>query len=298
MSGLFGSLIARNLGGSSSLRARALSLFEPAPAPAALSTSPATRIQSTVRSEEPMTEESDWILDRAQNFPAEEADIRPARQQAPAREVTPHKQTGIIRQITEMPGDHNSSPLSIEEVHTASAARPTVRTAGIQSAPVVPLHARHDPEIQAGPSHPPHSSISALAGRAAEETPTSFRQRTLQPSTEGNQPFGQTLTGLLDVANSTRRSLNDRVETASRTAGRETRIDHHVAPLLPAKRRAIQPDFTLPARSPEPSIHVTIGRIEIRAEREGTSPRKNERTPSSVMGLEEYLRRKNTRGKE
>jgi hypothetical protein len=67
---------------------------------------------------------------------------------------------------------------------------------------------------------------------------------------------------------------------------------------LPAKRRAIQSDFTLPAQNPEPSIHVTIGRIEIRAEREDPSPRKNEKAPSPVMGLEEYLRRKNTRGKE
>ena len=298
MSGLLGSLIARNLGGSSSLRARSLSLFEPAPALAALSTSPATRIQSTMRSDEPMTEESNWMLDRAQDF-AEEAAIRTARQHAPAaRELTPHQQTGIIRQLTEVTSDRNGS-LSIEEY--APAARPAIRTADIQSAPVVPPRGRHDAEIQAGSSQPPRSPISALADRAVEENPTPFKQRTPRPSAEENQlAFGRTQSGLLDAA-TTRHNLSERVETASLAplaARRETRMDHPVAPLSPAKRRAIQPDFPLPAQNPEPSIHVTIGRIEIRAERESSSPRKNEKAASPVLGLEEYLRRKNTRGKE
>src|SRR5262249_13564798 len=147
--------------------------------------SPATSIQSTMRSEEPTTEESNWILDRAQDFPAEEADIRPARQRARiAREVTPHKQTGIISQIAEMPGDRDGS-LSIEE--RIPAARPMLRTADLQSAPSVPPRVRHDAETETGPSHP-RSPISALADRAAEETPTSFRQKQLRPSTEGKQP--------------------------------------------------------------------------------------------------------------
>jgi hypothetical protein len=48
------------------------------------------------------------------------------------------------------------------------------------------------------------------------------------------------------------------------------------------------------APDPEPSIQVTIGRIEIRAEREPSFQKKPER-PSPVMGLDEYLRQKNTR---
>jgi len=246
-----------------------------------------------------MTEESNWILDRGQDLPAEEADIRPARQHAPvAREVTTHKQTGIIPQFGDMHGDRDES-LSI----LVPAARPTIRGTNIQSAPVVPPPARRDAEIQNGPAHPPRSPISALAGRAAEENPRPFGQSEFRPSAEENQlAFGQTQSGLLGAATATRHNLSERVETASLAplaAGHQTRMDHPVAPpLLPAKRRAIQPDFALPAQNPEPSIHVTIGRIEIRAEREGPSPRKNEKAASPVMGLEEYLRRKNTRGKE
>jgi len=253
-----------------------------------------------MRGEEPITKENNWLLDRAEDFPAEETEIRPARQRGPGtRKVTPHEQTGIIHQIAEMPGDGHGS-LSIEEARTVPAG-PMVRSGNIQSAPVIP-HARHDAEIQTGPSHSPRSPISALAGRAAEETPTPFRQSALRPSAEeGQLAVGRAQSSLLDAATTTHHRLSERAEAASLAtlaAGRETRIDHHAAPLAPPKRRAVQPDFTLPAHSPEPSIHVTIGRIEIRAEREGASPRKTEKAASPVMGLEEYLRRKNTRGKE
>ena len=52
---------------------------------------------------------------------------------------------------------------------------------------------------------------------------------------------------------------------------------------------ATQPDST-------PSVQVTIGRIEIRAETPVAAGRKVERASSPVMGLDEYLRQKNTRG--
>jgi hypothetical protein len=48
----------------------------------------------------------------------------------------------------------------------------------------------------------------------------------------------------------------------------------------------------------EPSIHVTIGRVEVRAELASNASRQKDRTPSVVMGLEEYLRRHAKRGRE
>jgi hypothetical protein len=50
-----------------------------------------------------------------------------------------------------------------------------------------------------------------------------------------------------------------------------------------------------PASSAEPDIHVTIGRIEVRATVENT-PARPSRPTSSAMSLEEYLRRRNQRG--
>jgi len=48
----------------------------------------------------------------------------------------------------------------------------------------------------------------------------------------------------------------------------------------------------------EPTIQVTIGRIEVRAETAAAPARKAKQTSSPVMGLDEYLRRKNKRGNE
>ena len=42
-------------------------------------------------------------------------------------------------------------------------------------------------------------------------------------------------------------------------------------------------------REPEPSVHITIGRIEVRAASTGGSPRKPAATSSKTMTLEEYL---------
>ena len=49
------------------------------------------------------------------------------------------------------------------------------------------------------------------------------------------------------------------------------------------------------ARSSEPDVHVTIGRIEVRAIPE-SSPKRSSRTSSPVMSLEEYLRGRAPRG--
>ncbi|PYX00262.1 MAG: hypothetical protein DMG89_04910 [Acidobacteria bacterium] len=49
------------------------------------------------------------------------------------------------------------------------------------------------------------------------------------------------------------------------------------------------------AVAPEPDIHVTIGRIEVRANAENV-PTRSSRSTSSVMSLEEYLRRRARRG--
>jgi hypothetical protein len=49
------------------------------------------------------------------------------------------------------------------------------------------------------------------------------------------------------------------------------------------------------AAEPEPSVHVTIGRIEVRATSESKQVGRP-RTASPVMSLEEYLHRRTQRG--
>jgi hypothetical protein len=51
----------------------------------------------------------------------------------------------------------------------------------------------------------------------------------------------------------------------------------------------------VPATELEPSVHVTIGRIEVRATSESKQASRS-RAASPVMSLEEYLRRRTQRG--
>jgi hypothetical protein len=63
----------------------------------------------------------------------------------------------------------------------------------------------------------------------------------------------------------------------------------------PGAARRLRPEaFQLPTRvqNAEPTIQVTIGRVEVRAVPEQAGRARKERSPSPVMGLDEYLRRR------
>jgi hypothetical protein len=77
-------------------------------------------------------------------------------------------------------------------------------------------------------------------------------------------------------------------------------VNHHAAS-RPANARAKQQSslkFEGAQPEAEPSIYVTIGRVEVRAELAGHATGRAERKPSPVMGLEEYLRCRAKRGGE
>lgn len=48
----------------------------------------------------------------------------------------------------------------------------------------------------------------------------------------------------------------------------------------------------------EPTVQVTIGRVEVRAVAGHSEPRRSERTPSPVLSLDDYLRQRARRGRE
>lgn len=93
-----------------------------------------------------------------------------------------------------------------------------------------------------------------------------------------------------------RRSGQDAV-SLSHIADRSLTVAQPVAPLARGRTQSKR-TFGPPQQEPEPSIHVTIGRVEVRAEVSGQAPRRAERTSSPVMSLEEYLQRRAKRGGE
>ena len=63
-------------------------------------------------------------------------------------------------------------------------------------------------------------------------------------------------------------------------------------------RRRPNQSFESPKADHEPSIQVTIGRVEVKAEVSGQSTIRAQRAASPVMTLDEYLRRRSKRGGE
>lgn len=68
-------------------------------------------------------------------------------------------------------------------------------------------------------------------------------------------------------------------------------------PVVRGRKRQNQ-ELEHPQLDAEPTIHVTIGRVEVRAEVGSQTPSRGERKPSPVMSLDEYLRRRVRRGGE
>jgi hypothetical protein len=63
-----------------------------------------------------------------------------------------------------------------------------------------------------------------------------------------------------------------------------------IAPLLDGRRSTVALDQSTSA--PEPTVHVTIGRIEVRAVQATPSPSTRSRATTPVMNLDDYLRRR------
>jgi hypothetical protein len=138
-----------------------------------------------------------------------------------------------------------------------------------------------------------HDFLSAQYSRPTAPTAAPRSYKSTQP--ELRDELATSTTAPYTVPNE---ASGQNMVVASTTLLRQSKDQRRRKSVLPsmvtADRRAphqlaTQPDAT-------PSVHVTIGRIEIRAETPAAAGGKVERTTSPVMGLDEYLRQKNARG--
>jgi hypothetical protein len=70
-------------------------------------------------------------------------------------------------------------------------------------------------------------------------------------------------------------------------------VQSRIAPLIETGREHVQ--LNRPAFQPQPTIHVTIGRIEVRAVQSSQSPARS-RAATPVMNLDDYLKRRSQGG--
>lgn len=156
----------------------------------------------------------------------------------------------------------------------------------------------------------------------AEKGPASLRPPVIQTSETESSPVAATQTMIrhedesplqdkdFAPARSVHQEINEEAASEQRTpraADDATQLSH-----VADRSLTIVPPFTPVVRGikrqnqeaehsrldAEPTIHVTIGRVEVRAEVGSQTPSRGERTPSPVMSLDEYLRRRARRGGE
>lgn len=179
---------------------------------------------------------------------------------APAvpRPIRPKLSPIELNQNTEQ-ADKNLAPL-----------RPSVaNTSPNESSPVAPTQTmiRHEDQTPLETKHFAHAR--SVHPEIAEE-----------PATEHRSP----------------RTFDDAAQL-SHVADRSLTIVQPFMPVVRGRKRQNQ-GVEHPQLEAEPTIQVTIGRVEVRAEVGSQTPSRGERTPSPVMSLDEYLRRRGRRGGE
>lgn len=94
------------------------------------------------------------------------------------------------------------------------------------------------------------------------------------------------------------RSGQDVIPLSTNVVNRKSTAGPPLTPSVVRARKQSNRKFEDSRPEAEPVIHVTIGRVEVRAEVSGHSPSRPDRTASPVMSLDEYLRRRAKRGVE
>ncbi len=297
-------LVARNLGSAPSLRPRPLSLFEPDPHAASQNRlfsqlapsgslpfgneiereefNEQDRQEPAVRSRPRDQARSGWRSPTVESggFEAQEGALQERSSskglgEAPAGHRVPSKSSQILDTVmnpslpTKVPLDETN----LEDRGGDSIGPPPLRAFGIGDDLIAEQNAA--PALSHALESSPRPTAPVLRGRTVSGTVSpSHREPTPKP----------------DIA------PRATAEIGLPPARNQRKIDPMLLLSPKADRRNASPPAT--EAEPAPSIHVTIGRVEIRAETPAAPPRKAERGASPVMGLEEYLRRKNKRGNE
>jgi hypothetical protein len=270
MSARLDSLIARNLSGSTALHARTPSLFEPA-----------SYAQSPLRVSPLQLPDDDWATKAEEIVAGESHDSQTARPSSLAvRAEDTHGSSS--RSLASFEATHRDPQLPHPDQRSLLEP-PVRRPLDGQPSSAAPLLAESFPASKAYRSANERSAHPAVTN---EEIATPAPKLTSPKISENRK--------------SDRLPLIGKVTPVVSTSERE-RQESSWLPMRTTNRKPLRPAGMIPfaasQAAPEPTIQVTIGRIEIRAEREPSATRKPAPT-SPVMVLDEYLRQKNARAKQ
>lgn len=217
--------------------------------------------------------------------------------------------TGVVRprvpSMFEAPQVSDAGPLeetSVVETSTrpmrGAIERPTAHSIPASaSAPQAHAYARPPSvEVQAVADHPRERKVLSEPGEA--EIKSAPRQQPRFEATAArilsNFPSSSSTVTEESQNSSVTREIHETREVHETLREQRTFLDRtFLERIAQAGRRSPQ---THPANPPainaEPEVHVSIGRIEVRAVNDTPAARKTQQQHSPVMGLDEYLRHK------
>lgn len=265
MSDFLASLTARSFGTETAIRPRLASLFEPVRnGEAALREPAAEPIEATIARE--VEVESEGERKRSRPAPAwrEDGKASNAKRSEDANPVSP---------VVSPPRDDSERPRTVLADETREKEDTVVATK------VRPRRALVSQAENANESEP------APRSHSEDGTPKRVSTRAAAASAIRDESSENDHRGLV---------LPPKVFPELTAEMKNAALAMNVGPGTPKKEKAGSAWPAL-AAEPEPSVHVTIGRIEVRATSESKQVGRP-RTASPVMSLEEYLHRRTQRG--
>ncbi len=262
------SLMARSLGTETTIRPRVASLFEPVRnVDAAFRETPAPEPVETAITRE-VELESDG--ERKMNHPAPA--LQEERKVSDAKHPADESPVGAMVPQPRGDSEHRRTTVLADETREKEDGAPAVK--------VRPGRAPFSGKENANKSEP------APRSEPEDVTTKNVQARTPTASPIRDESFEKDLRGLL---------LPPKVATALTVEMKNAALAMNAGLSAPKRERARIPPAL--AAELEPSVHVTIGRIELRASSERESkPAGRPRPASPVMSLEEYLHRHTQRG--
>ena len=260
------SLTARSFGTETAIRPRVASLFEPVRNGDAALREPAAEPVDTVIAREVVVEsEGERKSSRPAPVLREDGKASNAKHSADSNSVSP---------VVSPPRDRSERPRT-----TVLAEETTEKEDTVVAARVRPRREMHSEEENANESEP------ALRSDSEDGTPKRVSRRAAAVSAIRDESSENDHRGLV---------LPPKVFPELTAQMKNAALAMNVGPGTPKREKAESAWPALPAE-PELSVHVTIGRIEVRATSESKQVGRP-RTASPVMSLEEYLHRRTQRG--
>ena len=260
------SLTARSFGTETAIRPRVASLFEPVRnGDAALREPAAEPIETTIARE--VEVQSDGEQKRSRPSPA-------LRQDGKASNAKHFADANSVSPLVSPPRDHSERPRTTVLANETREKEDTVVAARVR-----PRREMHSEEEDATESEP------ALRSDSEDGAPKRVSTRVAAASASRDESTENDHRGFV---------LPPKIFPELTAQMKNAAVAMNVGPGTPKREKAGSAWPAL-AAEPEPSVHVTIGRIEVRATSE-SKPVGRPRTTSPVMSLEEYLHRRTQRG--